>query len=171
MAESIRTESYRDLEGRHSHPWVRRALLALLAAVPVLALLNTFGQRVGRSETQASAAILTLSTPSKIRGGLLYQTKINVLARRRLAQPKLVLDRGFLDGLQVNTIEPQASQELNRDGRVVLEYGAVAAGEQLTLWIDYQNNPTNVGGQTQRVELDDGQTPIATITRHLTSFP
>jgi hypothetical protein len=171
MAESIRTESYRDLEGRASHPWHRRALLMLLVAVPVLALFNVFGQRTQRTEAQAPAAALTVSTPGHLRAGLIYQTKINVVARQRIAQPKLVLDRGFMDGLTVNTIEPQASQELNRDGRLVLEYDAIAAGEQLTVWIQYQVNPTTVGSRTQRLELDDDQTPIAQITRHVTSFP
>jgi hypothetical protein len=172
MAESsIRVGEYRDLEGRGRNPWVRRSLLAVIAVLPVLALLNIFGQRPQRIEAQAPAAGLTLSTPNRIRGGLLFQSKITVVARQRLAQPKIVLDQGFLNGLTVNTIEPQASQELNRDGRLVLEYDAIAAGEQLTVWIQYQVNPTTVGSRTQRVELDDGQTPITTITRHTTSFP
>ena len=71
----------------------------------------------------------------------------------------------------MNTSEPQASQELNRDGRLVLEYDAIAAGEQLTVWIQYQVNPTTVGSRTVRVELDDGQTPITAITRQVTVFP
>ena len=171
MAESIRKETHRDLVGRASHPWYRRVLLAVLAVVPVLALFNVFGQRTQRTEAQTPAAALTISTPGHMRGGLIYQTKINVVARQRLAQPKIVLDRGFFDGLTVNTIEPQASQELNRDGRVVLEYGAIAAGEQLTVWIQYQVNPTTVGSRTQRFELDDGQRPVTQITRHFTSFP
>jgi len=171
MAGSIRTESYRDLEGRASHPWHRRAWLALLAVVPVLALFNVFGQRTQHTTAQAPEAALTISSPGHVRGGLIFQTKVNVVARQRLAQPKLVLDQGFLDGLTVNTIEPQASQELNRDGRLVLEYDAIAAGEQLTVWIQYQVNPTTVGSRTQRIELDDGQTPITQVTRKLTSFP
>jgi hypothetical protein len=172
MAESsIRVGEYRDLKGRGTHPWVRRSLIALIAVLPLLALLDIFGQQPQRIEAQAPAAALTLSTPTHIRGGLLYQSKINVVARQRLAQPKIVLDQGFLNGLTVNTIEPQASQELNRDGRLVLEYDAIAAGERLTVWIQYQVNPTTVGSRTQRIELDDGQTPITTITRHTTSFP
>jgi hypothetical protein len=172
MADSsIRTDAYRDLEGRNAHPWHRRVLLAVLAAIPILALIGVFGQRTDRSEANAPQAALTLSGPSRLRGGLLFQEKLNVVARQRLAQPKLVLDEGFLNGLTVNTIEPQASQELNRDGRLVLEYDAIAAGEQLTVWIQYQVNPTTVGARTIRVELDDDQTPITTITRHVTVFP
>jgi hypothetical protein len=172
MADSsIRAETYRDLKGRNRHPWQRRAVLALLAAIPVLALIGVFGQRTDRTEADAPQAALTLAGPTRLRGGLLFQWKINVVARQRIAQPKLVLDEGFLNGLTVNTIEPQASQELNRDGRVVLEYDAVAAGEQLTVWIQYQVNPTTVGERTVRVELDDGQTRVATIAKHVRVFP
>ncbi|HEY2600177.1 MAG TPA: hypothetical protein VGI67_01385 [Thermoleophilaceae bacterium] len=172
MAESsIQVGPYRDLEGRGRNAWVRRAVLALLAVLPLLALLSVFGQKTHRSEATAPSAALTLSSPTHLRGGLLYQAKINVVARTRLAQPKLVLDRGFLDGMTVNTIEPQASQELNRDGRLVLEYDAIAAGEQLTVWIQYQVNPTTVGARTQRLELDDEQRPVTTITRHVTVLP
>jgi hypothetical protein len=171
MAESIRTDSYRDLMGRGAHPWARRILLTLLTAIPVLALLGVFGQRVIRSHASAPAANLTLSAPKRVRGGLLFQSKITVLAHQKLSQPKLVLGPGFLDGLTVNTIEPNASQELSRDGSLVLEYGAVPAGQRLTVWVEYQVNPTTIGTQRQRLELDDGVTHIATITRDLTSFP
>jgi hypothetical protein len=172
MADSsIHPEVYRDLKGRRRHPWHRRALLALLAVIPILALIGVFGQRTVRSEADTPKAALTLAGPTRLRGGLLFQWKVNVVARQRLAQPKLVLDPGFLNGLTVNTIEPQASQELNRDGRLVLEYDAIAAGEQLTVWIQYQVNPTTVGPRTVRVELDDDQTPITTITKHVRVFP
>ena len=168
---SIRTDTYRDLEGRNTHPWHRRALLALLAVIPILALIGVFGQRTDRSDAQSPQATLTLSGPSRLRGGLLYQWKLQVAAHEDLAKPKLALDEGFLNGLTVNTIEPQASQELNRNGHVVLEYDSLGPGQQLTVWIQYQVNPTTVGSRTIRVELDDGNTAITSVTRHVTVFP
>ena len=172
MAESsIRVGRYRDLEGRNAHPWHRRALLAVLAAIPVLALFGVFGQRTDTTKAQAAQATLTLSGPSRLRGGLLYQWKLQVAAHQNLSQPKLALDQGFLNGLTVNTIEPQASQELNRNGHVVLEYDTLNAGQQLTVWIQYQVNPTTVGRRTIRVELDDGNNPITSISRRVTVFP
>jgi hypothetical protein len=172
MAESsIRVGPYRDLKGRNAHPWHRRVLLVLIAAIPVLALIGVFGQRTDHTGAQSPQAALTLSGPSRLRGGLLYQWKLSVAARTDLAQPKLALDEGFLNGLTVNTIEPQASQELNRNGHVVLEYGTLNAGRQLTVWIQYQVNPTTVGSRTIRVELDDGNSAITSLTRHVTVFP
>ena len=171
MAESIRTESYRDLIGRGRQPWMRRVLLVLLLVVPVLALLDVFGQRDTTSHAAAPAADLTLKAPTHVRGGLLYQSKVTVQAHRQISQPKLVLNEAFLDGLTVNTIEPAASQELSRNGELVLEYGAIPAGQHMTVWIQYQVNPTTVGSRTQRLELDDGDNPLVTISRSYTSFP
>ena len=172
MADSsIRVGRYRDLKGRNAHPWHRRVLLALLAVIPVLALFGVFGQTTDTTKAQAAQATLTLSGPSRLRGGLLYQWKLQVLAHQDIPTPKLALDEGFLNGLTVNTIEPQASQELNRDGHVVLEYDTLNSGQQLTVWIQYQVNPTTVGRRTIRVELDDGNNPITSLTRHVTVFP
>lgn len=172
MGESaIHPETYRDLEGRNAHPWHRRALLVLIAVIPILALIGVFGQRTVRTSASTAQATLTMSGPSRLRGGLLYQWKLQVTAHQDLAKPKLALDEGFLNGLTVNTIEPQASQELNRNGHVVLEYDTLSAGQQLTVWIQYQVNPTTVGRRTVRVELDDGNTPITSITKHVTVFP
>jgi hypothetical protein len=169
-ASSVRDE-YKDLQGRRSEPWIRRAGVLLLFAVVVVALVGVFGQETKHTTVQAPAASLTLSSPTRIRGGLYFQTKVKVVARQNLAKPKIVLDDGFFDGLTLNTSEPQPSQEINRSGRIAFDYDTLNAGQQLTLWLQYQVNPVTVGSRTQRVELDDGDTTIATITRKFTSFP
>src|ERR671933_121495 len=45
LPDTLTAERHRDLAGRIRHTRARRALLVLLAAVPVLALANFFGQR------------------------------------------------------------------------------------------------------------------------------
>ena len=50
-----------DLAGRRNEIWVRRGLFALVCAVPVLALLNLFGQRPDGSETIYRKATATLA--------------------------------------------------------------------------------------------------------------
>jgi hypothetical protein len=76
-----------------------------------------------------------------------------------------------VEGKTKNTTERGASQELSRNGRIVFDYASLKAGEQLTVWIQYQVNPTTVGSRTQHLELDDGNTPVATIARKLTVLP
>jgi hypothetical protein len=171
VADTAIRDEYRDLQNRRSEPWVRRAFIVLLLAVAVVALAGVFGQETKHTTVQAPAASMTLSGPTKVRGGLLFQTKIKVVARQNLAKPKIVLDDGFFDGLTLNTSEPQASQEINRNGRIAFDYDALNAGQQLTLWLQYQVNPVTVGSRTQRVELDDGDTTVASISRDFRSFP
>jgi hypothetical protein len=116
--ESIDLARHRDFEGRGWEPWARRLLLAALVAVILLALLNTFGQKQHVSQAAGPKALLGVRAPERVRGGLLYQAVFTISARRDIKQPQLVLGPGWLDGLTINTVEPEASQESNRNGRV-----------------------------------------------------
>jgi hypothetical protein len=44
LPDGLTLERNRDLRGRSGHAWYRRALLCLIAVLPILALLNVFGQ-------------------------------------------------------------------------------------------------------------------------------
>jgi hypothetical protein len=39
------------------------------------------------------------------------------------------------------------------------------------LYIDYQVNPTTVGSRTLKAELDDGEQPVAALSRNLKIWP
>lgn len=161
----------RDLSGRTWHPWVRRALLALVAVPPVLALANVFGQHQSAHSATASVATLTVNAPSRVRGGLLYTASFTVRAHSELKKATLVLDPGWIDGMQVNSVSPQPVDEGSRNGKVVLVLGHIAAGQRVQYWIEFQVNPTTVGTRSQNVELDDGTEEILTEHRKLRIFP
>src|SRR3954452_5057001 len=110
---------HREEEGHGHQPWVRRGVLSLFEAFIALALLNVFGQRSETARTAGSGADLEVHGPTKVRGGLLFQQRITINATRDVESPRIVLGTGFLDGLQVNTMEPQAQSESSRDGRLV----------------------------------------------------
>lgn len=152
-------------------PWVRRAFLALFAAFAIVALVDVFGQQPHHRAAAAPAAELRLSAPAAVRGGLLFQSRIEVRARRAIEHPRLVLDRGWLEEMQTNTIEPSPVSEASRDGRVVLSYDALEPGDVLVVWIEFQVNPTNVGRRSYDVELDDATTPVVRIDHRLTVLP
>jgi hypothetical protein len=168
---NLQLERDRDLVGRSNEAWVRRGLLALVALFVLAALLNTFGQRSSRASASSPAASMTVSSPTRLRGGLIYQVRFEIEAKQRLEQPKLVLGRGWFDGLTLNTTVPEPANELTRDGRVVLVYDALPAGAELVVWLQFQVNPTKVGSATQTVELDDGDTPVLALERSLKIFP
>ena len=70
-----------------------------------------------------------------------------------------------------NSLEPNPSNESTRNGRVVLSYDKLSAGQTLIAWLYFQVNPTNVGKRREDVELDDGSTAITHVHRSLTIFP
>ena len=161
----------RDLGPRRNDIWVRRGLFALVCVIPVLALLNVFGQRPDTSTGTAAAARLSVSAPSRVRGGLLYQARFRVTARKSLAQAALVLDSGWLDGLTINTMEPSPASETSRNGKLALDLGPISAGKSYLLVVDFQVNPTTLGRQNQSLTLYDGNRALTTIHRTLTIFP
>jgi hypothetical protein len=161
----------RDLVGRSRHPWVRRGLVVLVAVPVALALANVFGQHQSPVATRAGAATLTVNAPSAVRGGLLFTAAFTVRARDDLKKATLVLDPGWIDGMQVNSVNPQPVDEASREGRVVLDLGHVPAGQLVTYWIEFQVDPATVGRRRQNVGLDDGPTRILVARRTLTVHP
>jgi hypothetical protein len=171
IPDSIVLRRDRDLEGRRNDIWIRRALFAIVCVIPVLALANLFGQRSETSTGTAAAARLSVSAPARARGGLLYQARFRITAKRKISQATLVLDRGWLDGLTVNTVEPSPVSENSRDGKLGLDLGPIPAGRSYVLFVDFQVNPVTVGGQNQTVTLYDGNRSLITLHRNLTIFP
>jgi hypothetical protein len=151
--------------------WIRRGTLALFAVFAALALLDVFGQRTTVSATAGPAASVRVTAPETLRGGLLFQSRIEIRALRDIKLPRIVLDRGWLDGMQINSIEPAAMSESSRSGRLVLSYAQLAAGDLLRIWLSFQVNPTYVGRRAYGFELDDGTTRIARVNRSLTVLP
>jgi hypothetical protein len=171
LPDGLSLERNRDLRGRSRHGWYRRALLCLVAVLPVLALLNVFGQRPTTTSAHGLAADLTVTAPARLRSGLIFQVRVQVTARADMAKPQLIFDPGWWDSMSENSLEPNPSSQTNENGRVVLSYNALAAGHKLVVWLYFQVNPTNVGKRRENVELDDGATFITRVKRSLTIFP
>jgi len=106
-----------------------------------------------------------------VRGGLLWEARFTVTARSDLKRATLVLDKGWMEGMTINTIEPAPIGEGSRDGKLVLELGRVPAGQQHSLYVQFQVNPTNVGRRPQDVRLYDGDRLLTTLDRTVTVFP
>ena len=151
--------------------WARRAVLTIFAVIAILGLLDVFGQGATQSTARTPAAVLRLTAPSAVRGGLFFQSRVEVLARRAIAHPRLVLDEGWVEGMQFNSTEPAPVSEASRDGRVVLSYDGLDAGERLIVWMQFEVNPTNVGHRPYGLELDDADTKVAAVHRSITVFP
>ena len=171
LPDGLTLERNRDLRGRSRSVWYRRALLCVIAVLPVLGLLNVFGQRPTVSSAHASKADLAVTAPARLRSGLIFQVRIQVTAHQDISKPQLVISRGWWESMSVNSIEPNPNTEGTQNGSVVLSYNGLPAGHTLIVWVYFQVNPTNVGKRTEDFELEDGSMPIARIHRSLTIFP
>jgi hypothetical protein len=169
--DGLTLEHHRDREGGEWHQWVRWALLALVGLVVALGLLNVFGQRPSTSTAASPAASLRISTPARLRSGLIFQSRFHIHAIREVRKATLVLDPGWLEGMTLNTVEPAPIGEASRDGRLAFELGRVPAGADYLLFLQFQVNPTNVGRRSTDVELYDGGRLLLRIDRTITIWP
>jgi hypothetical protein len=150
---------------------VRRGLLALVALFVLLALVGVFGQNASTARAESAAASLTVRSPTKVRGGLLWQARFTVEARQEVKNATLVLSQGWLDGNTINTIEPSPLGEGSRNGSLTLQLGHIPQGERYVLYIQFQTNPTNFGRRDADVQLEDDGKQLLSIHRRLTVFP
>jgi hypothetical protein len=162
----------RHVDAVHALPWGRRIGLAVLTVFVVAGLFSVFGQRPTTSSASGPGATLSVRVPDRLRGGLVYQGRITVVARRAMAHPQLVLDSGWAEGITLNSLEPDpASQSEARGGRIVLALNAMHAGTAQTVWLQLSVNPTTVGTRSQGVALQDGPVVVTRVHRTLTVFP
>ena len=159
------------LEGRSREPIVRRVVMGALSAIVLLALLNVFGQTSTTSRAEVPQADLEVHVAAHLRGGLLYQGRIVVEAHDTIDKPVIELAPGWIEQMQVNTVAPSPDSEVSRDGKWSLEYARLAAGERLTVWMQFGVNPTGAGRRDASVRLLDGDEPIAEIDRDVTVYP
>ena len=101
----------------------------------------------------------------------MFTTRFHITAHEDLKDARLVLNPGWIEGMQVNSMNPQPINEGSRDGWIVLDLGHIPAGRSYIEFVEFQVNPTNIGHRSQAVELDDGQTKLFTIHRTITIFP
>ena len=172
VPDAIVLKRDRDLEGRQYDIWVRRALLGLVVAVPVIALFNVFGQKPDTHLLVGPAASLKIYAPARLRGGLLYEARFHITARQDIKDAYLVLGTGWAEGMSINTIEPSPVSQASNSGRLSLELGHIGPGKSYIEYMQFQVNPTNVAWRRpQNVELDDGNRTLAVLHRTITVFP
>src|SRR4051794_30805372 len=103
IPDAIVLKRDRDLEGRQHDIWIRRLLFGLIAAVPVIALFNVFGQHPDTRTVVGPAASTKIYAPDRLRGGLLFEARFHVTARQDIKDAYLVLGPGWAEGMSINT--------------------------------------------------------------------
>ena len=162
---------HQSLAGRDRYVWARRVALALIAVLPVLALVGVFGQRAVVDSSAVAAATLEVKSPDTVRGGLVFTTEIVITPHNDFKDGQLYLQRGWFANMSLNGVSPQPSNQSAKGDWQIWDFGPMQADQPFRVWISWQTNPTNVGQHAQDVELYDGQTKITTTRHHLMVFP
>ncbi|MEA2142947.1 MAG: hypothetical protein QOI64_1377 [Solirubrobacteraceae bacterium] len=171
LSIGLRRDRHVELRGRQSEPWWRRGVLVVMAAVVIAALAGAFGQQHETARAETSAASVTVRAPGRIRGGLFFQGRIDIVARRAIDKPRLVLGPAWTEQMQLNTLEPAPAAESSSAGRLELEYDPLHTGDHLTLWLQFEANPTGFGRRDRSVTLLDAAEPLARVPGDLTALP
>jgi hypothetical protein len=167
----LSVERHLELRGRDWHPWVRRFLLVAVLVLPVLALLDVFGQNESTRSATGAGAALSVEAPGAARAGDQFTATISVTPREHLDDAQIVLAGGWLDQITRNDASPQASNEASRGDRLVMGYGPLDAGQRLVVRLALQVNPTAIGHRDIGVEIDDGGRPVAALPGSMRIYP
>jgi len=171
LPHDLSRDRHVDLKGRRGEPWVRRAVIALLATVVAAALLGAVGQSHTTGRAQAAEATLTVKAPERIRGGLFFQGRLDIVARTRIGTPRIVLGNGWTEEMQLNTLEPAPASETSSAGELELEYDPLHTGDHLTIWMQFEVNPVGAGRRDRSVTLFDGERRLARVPAEITVLP
>jgi hypothetical protein len=171
LPDGIDLPRHRDLEGRELGQWLRRGFLTLLVIFILAALFDVFGQGSTTSEASGTAATLSLTAPTSVRGGLYYQARFRIHANEAIGAPVLQLDRGWYEQTTVNTLEPEPVATTSDEDHIKLRYPPLAPGRTLVVYLNLQANPTNIGSHDTDVTLLDANRPITTIDRTQIDWP
>jgi hypothetical protein len=152
--------------------WTRRVFLGLLAVLVAAGLANVFGQSPTVSEAKTAIATMRVTAPTDLRGGLIFQVRVDITAGSTLAKPSLVFSPAWFDAMTLNSLAPQPATETSRNGAPAFHLSPIPPGRRATYWFYFQVNPTNIGWRrTEDLTLQDGATQVATIHRTVTIYP
>lgn len=171
LPQGIDLSRHRDFEGKAAGQWLRHGFLLLLTIFVVAALLNAFGARPQTEEAVATAATLKITAPERVRGGLLYQARLQIHANEAIGAPTLVFDKGWIEETTINTVQPEPAETTSDPKHLKLRYPPLAPGRTLNVYISLQANPNDVGTHNADVALYDAEEEIASIDRTQVNFP
>lgn len=171
LPDGIDLDRHRDFKGKRTGQWLRHGFLLLLTAFVVAALLNAFGARPDTSEASSSVASLRVTSPERVRGGLLYQARFRIHAFEPIGAPTLVLDKGWIEETTINTLEPEPADTTSDAHSLKVRYPPLQPGQTLDVYVSLQANPNDIGSHDATVALYDADRPLVTVPHTQFNFP
>ncbi|WP_145923396.1 hypothetical protein [Sphingopyxis macrogoltabida] len=160
------------ISGQRWHRHASPVSFVLLAAVVAIALSGLVGGQPSPLRSQDfGAARLEVKTPSVIRNGEFFETRIRVEATRDISDAVLAVSPSLWTDMTINTMIPAAAEESYKDGAYRFSYGKLRAGETLVVKIDGQINPPLFAGTRGDIALFDGERRLGSMPLQIKVLP
>ena len=95
---------------------------------PIMVAGSAISVVVTASSAHAAAADLKVTAPDRLRGGLIFQVRVEVFAHRALSMPHLIFSQGWWESMSENSIAPNATDETSSTCRLLPASTSRAAG-------------------------------------------
>lgn len=145
--------------------------LLVLGSVVAWGASGYAGSRNHTHAVEASALRLRVATPSLIRNGEIYETTIDVGAKRRIDKLVIGVSPALWRETTMNAMTPAAAAESSEAGLFRFAYDKVEAGASFTVKIDLQINPTLFGNNAGVIVVFDGDERLAELPLNLRVLP
>ena len=158
-----------------SKGWYRFAHAVAVAGIGLFllaALAGLFGGQPHPTRViETPSATITLQFPERLRNGEFFEMRAKVDAKRDFADMRISLSSAYWRDMTINTMIPSPFDEKAENGDYTFSYGAMSAGDTLTVKIDGQINPPMFTGTKGKLMLTDGNAVVATVPLNLRVFP
>lgn len=154
---------------RRNRGWLAFVVLSLLMAGALSGLLGGVHNRDLSARTPAAA--MRVHAPAVLRNGEFFEFRVQITARRDIAEPVIAISAPYWRDVTINTMVPAPAEETFSGDAFQFKYEALKAGDRLEMKIDGQINPARIGGSRGLVSLLDGETPVAQTPIELTVLP
>lgn len=136
-------------------------ILAILMIVGLSGLLG--GARSSRQQVENENVILTVNTPETLRNGMIFETLVEVQAKRPVKQLTVGVSNALWRDMTINTMIPAASEEEYRDGSHHFVFSDLQPGDVFRFKVDGQINPPLFGEIKGTITVGNSNTKLATV--------
>jgi hypothetical protein len=138
--------------------------LAAIGVLPLIALAGLLGGTPAETgSARNDTADLFVRSPHILRNGLLFETRIEVLARRPIDDAVIAIPAQHWRDFTINSMIPAATEEEYKDGEYRFHFDRLEAGDRLQFKIDGQVNPPHFGRDVGRIRLLDDEREVIAV--------
>lgn len=148
---------------QHSSAYPSAAGILLFGILLAFGLSGWLGDRQEAVSARSEALDVTVQTSLVLRTGSVFETSVEVVASRPIANLVIGVSSRLWQGMTINAMMPAAEEESYADQRFRLAFGALGQGETFVVKIDGQVNPAFFGVNSGHVSVLDGERELARV--------